>query len=64
MSIRINTLTSPTIGQIRTDRPDLFVGTLPIKLLLLYLLMYLKIVKERKWSRWRVRPRNPKGEGF
>jgi len=23
-----------------------------------------KFIKERKWSRWRVRPRNPKGEGF
>ena len=52
MSIRINTLTSLTIGQIRTDRPDLFVGTLPIKLQLLVLLMYLKIVKERKWCLW------------
>ena len=42
MSIRVNTLTSSTIGQIRTDRPDIGVGTLPIKLLSLYLLMYLK----------------------
>ena len=42
MSIRINTLTSLTIGQIRNDIPGLSAGTLPIKLQLLYLLMYLK----------------------